>query len=301
MRHPASRIKTSGGVRVRDRWTRPAPHLGHGRCGDAFFESSLLIDDLLKCNLDRNRKLHWMGSMGVLLVVRHGQASFLAENYDRLSARGEQQARLLGANWAARGLRITQVVTGPAERQIRTAALAGEMFRQAGLPWPEPVVDGALDEFPAEQVIRTFLPPLAERYTHLAESVRQFQAATDSGLKQRLFDRVLRDVSLRWLQGEIADASFITWPDFCERIAGSVRHILSQAAKSSTVAVFTSAGPTAATARLALGLSGEATLNLTWTVRNASVSEFLFTQGRFSLSTFNTTPHLADPSLVTYR
>ena len=193
------------------------------------------------------------------------------------------------------------MVTGPAERQIRTAALAGEAYEKAGLRWPEPVVDHDLDEYPAEKVVRTFLPPLMERYTHLAEHVQQFQATADFGLKQRLFDKVLREVSQRWLDGEVVDESFINWPKFCERIGGSIRRILDGAAKSSTIAVFTSAGPTASTAKLALGLTDAATLNLTWSVRNASVSEFLFTKDRFSMSTFNTTPHLADAALLTYR
>lgn len=239
--------------------------------------------------------------MGVLLVVRHGQASFLADNYDKLSDRGEQQSRLLGAYWATQGLRVTQVITGPAERQMRTAALAGEAYEEAGLPWPEPVVDEDLDEFPAEKVARAFLPPLMERHTHLAEYVRGLKTTDDFGLKQRLFDKVLREVTQRWLDGEVVDDSFINWPGFCQRVGESIRRILNGAAKSSTVAVFTSAGPTASTAKLALGLTDTATLNLTWSVRNASVSEFLFTKDRFSLSTFNTTPHLADAALLTYR
>ncbi|MCC6588114.1 MAG: histidine phosphatase family protein [Bryobacterales bacterium] len=239
--------------------------------------------------------------MGVLLVVRHGQASFLADNYDKLSERGERQSRLLGEYWVAQGVEITQVVTGPAERQIRTAVLAGEAYRRAGLSWPEPVVDHDLDEYPAEKVVRTFLPPLTERYAHLADFVAQFQSTADFSLKQKLFDKVLREVSQRWLEGEVVDESFINWPSFCRRIEGSVRRILDSAPKSSTIAVFTSAGPTAAVARVALGLTDAATLNLTWSVRNASVSEFLFTKDRFSMSTFNTTPHLADAALLTYR
>jgi broad specificity phosphatase PhoE len=37
--------------------------------------------------------------MGRLLLIRHAQASFLDENYDKLSATGEAQALRLGQYW----------------------------------------------------------------------------------------------------------------------------------------------------------------------------------------------------------
>ena len=122
--------------------------------------------------------------MSVLIVVRHGQASFLSENYDKLSPLGERQAKLLGEYWVAHGLRFTQVYYGPAERQIRTGEITGDVFRAAGLHWPEPIAEPDLDEFPAEQVVRTFLPLLMERHPHIAELVAQSRVAT--GLEQRL-------------------------------------------------------------------------------------------------------------------
>ena len=74
--------------------------------------------------------------MSSLALVRHGQASFFAENYDQLSPLGEQQARLLGEYWLRRGVRFDEVYTGPRVRQIETAALAGEAFARAGYLGP---------------------------------------------------------------------------------------------------------------------------------------------------------------------
>jgi hypothetical protein len=53
--------------------------------------------------------------------------------------------------------------------------------------------------------------------------------------------------------------------------------------------------------RRALHLSAEDTLRLTWMSRNASVSEFLASGERFTLSTFNAHPHLDGDGLLTYR
>jgi len=50
--------------------------------------------------------------MGIIYVVRHGRASFSADDYDPLSELGAEQARLLGATLAARGVRPDHVVCG---------------------------------------------------------------------------------------------------------------------------------------------------------------------------------------------
>ena len=65
--------------------------------------------------------------------------------------------------------------------------------------------------------------------------------------------------------------------------------------------IFTSGGVMAATVRLALDLSPQRTLELSWTPRNGSYSEFLFSGERFSLNTFNVYPHLDSADLLTWR
>ena len=69
--------------------------------------------------------------MATMLLVRHGQASWFEENYDRLSSVGEAQSRLLGELWAARGVEVTRVFTGPRMRQVRSAELCGEAYAAA--------------------------------------------------------------------------------------------------------------------------------------------------------------------------
>jgi len=239
--------------------------------------------------------------MSLLTVVRHGQASFLSENYDRLSNLGERQSRLLGQWWARRGVRFDCVYTGPAERHRRTAELAAEEVRAAGLPWPETEVVPDLDEFPADDVAREFLPMLAARNPVLAQWLDDFHNGGDYDTRRRAADRLLHAVAGAWVRGEVSSPRVRSWADFCGGVEAALRHVTAGAPKSSHVALFTSGGPTAAIVRVALGLSYEATLELTWSPRNGSFSEFLFTAGRFSLSTFNATPHLPDPELLTYR
>lgn len=238
--------------------------------------------------------------MSLLTVIRHGQASFLADDYDKLSPLGEIQSRKLAEYWLRRGIRFDQVFHGPRERQIRTAEIAGAVFRDAGVPWPEPRQIDELDEYPAEQVVRAFLPELRRKYEHLDRWAAEFFAAEDPDLKRRYFDRVLHDVTRRWIEGEVGSAEIPTWGEFLERVAAAIGRIRSSCSNGSRVAAFTSGGPTAATARIALDLSALKTLDLTWMPRNASFSEFLFSGARFTMATFNCTPHL-EPDELTYR
>jgi broad specificity phosphatase PhoE len=238
--------------------------------------------------------------MSILTVVRHGQASFLADDYDKLSPLGETQSRKLAEYWLRRSVRFDQVFHGPRQRQIRTCAIAGAVFRQAGAPWPDPQQIDELDEYPAERVVRTFLPELRRKHKHLERWAAEFFATEDPDIKRRSFDRLLHEVTRRWIEGEVASAEIPSWDAFLERVAVAIRRIRESCLNGSRVVVFTSGGPTAATARIALDLGPLKTLDLTWMPRNASFSEFLFSGARFTMATFNCTPHL-DPEELTYR
>ena len=50
--------------------------------------------------------------MGQLYLVRHGQASLGAADYDQLSSLGERQSQRLGEHWRSQGLHFDAVITG---------------------------------------------------------------------------------------------------------------------------------------------------------------------------------------------
>ena len=60
--------------------------------------------------------------MGTLYLVRHGQASFGADDYDVLSAMGHQQSVRLGEYFQHRGVTFDAALTGTLNRQIQTLA-----------------------------------------------------------------------------------------------------------------------------------------------------------------------------------
>ena len=83
--------------------------------------------------------------MSLIYLVRHGQASFGAEDYDRLSELGQRQSRWLGEYFAERGLRFSRVLTGTLARQRDTATAILAAMDQA----IEPIVHPGFDEYPA--------------------------------------------------------------------------------------------------------------------------------------------------------
>jgi broad specificity phosphatase PhoE len=60
--------------------------------------------------------------VGTLYLVRHGQASFGADDYDQLSALGHKQALRLGEYFRLKGVTFNTAITGTLKRQTQTLA-----------------------------------------------------------------------------------------------------------------------------------------------------------------------------------
>lgn len=241
--------------------------------------------------------------MGNLLVVRHGQASLESVAGGKLSATGRTQARLLGEHWARQQRELHAVFSGPQPRHRETAELAGKAMQEAGLPWPAVTILQELDEYPAEEILARALPALIES----DEQIRTLQGKIGqiSGPPKRTkdFQRLFEAVIHRWVRGELPlpDQDIETWEEFSARVSHGLDIMLDGTGRNRQVAAFTSGGPVSVAMQRALDLVPKTTLPVAWMVRNASFTEFLFSQNRFTLSRFNAFPHLDEPALLTYR
>ena len=239
--------------------------------------------------------------MSRLILVRHGQASFLEHNYDKLSPKGEAQSRLLGEYWAEHKVHFDRVYSGPRVRQRETARIVGEAYKNAGVPWPEPVVLDAFDEFSAELVMERSLPELIAKDHDIRDMHQAFQKANGRDEQFKTFQRIFEVVVGRWAAGKIPLAEIEPWPDFCARVQNALTQLSSNGNRGLHVAIFSSGGPVGVALQRALDLSTEATLKAAWMVRNCAYNEFLFSRSRFTLSSYNACPHLSDPGFITYR
>ena len=211
--------------------------------------------------------------MGSLYLVRHGQASFGAADYDQLSAMGLEQCRHLGAYWRERGQRFDAVFTGTLRRHAQS--LAG--IRQ-GLDAELPAVAlPGLDEYDADAVVRAVHPePLAK--------------PTDAeGVKHHF--RLLRQGLLAWMRAETQPEGMPTHADFAAGIADALARVRAVGA-GKQVLIVSSGGPIATAVSQVLGCPPETFVELNLRIRNSAVTEFAFNPKRHHLVTFNTLPHL---------
>jgi len=236
--------------------------------------------------------------MGTLYLIRHGQASFGAADYDNLSELGRRQARVLGRFLAGAGIRFDACWSGSLRRQHHTAAEAAESYRKAGMAIPRPCENPVLDEYDYETVLRTLVPVILEEDPAFAEAVDRM--LTDRRVFQQVFGRVM----IRWASGRDCLGALPSWESFCSRVAAGIQELLDGCPGGSRVAVFTSGGPIAAMVGHVLGLAPETAIALSWQLVNASITRFKFSRGRIGLDTFNEKGHLTPPAgdgLVTYR
>jgi broad specificity phosphatase PhoE len=239
--------------------------------------------------------------MGILFLVRHAQASFLEQNYDKLSKLGEEQARLLGEYWARRNIVFDRVCVGPCVRQKDTLKLVSNAYDSDGLRFPEPLVLPDFDEYQGEAVLERSLPGLLENDRSIRDLHAAFQSSSGSTGHRATFQKLFEAVIGRWVSGAICPPGVETWLEFSLRVTSGLVKFLSAGSRGEQVAIFTSGGPIAVTMQRALNLSPQHTLQVSWMSRNSSWSEFLYAGDRFTLSAFNTHPHLNDAAMLTYR
>ncbi len=225
-------------------------------------------------------------------MVRHGQAAFGTDHYDRLTAIGFAQARLLGDYFGRRKLRFDAVFTGTLRRQTETAQGIVEGHPDCGAPLPAEVFPG-LDEYQPEALMRaltgSFPAPAPE-------------AARRDPLVVRDHFRVLREALLAWAEGRTQPAGMPAFQVFQENAVA----VLAQARQrfpDGNVLIVSSGGPIAAIVTAVLNAPPATAVELNLRIRNSSLTEFAATPRRHHLVSFNGLPHLdthADAALMTY-
>ncbi|MEO6320253.1 MAG: histidine phosphatase family protein [Polaromonas sp.] len=238
--------------------------------------------------------------MGTLYLVRHGQASFGADDYDVLSPLGHQQSRRLGEYFKQKGVHFDAALTGTLNRQLQTFAgicegmgLAFESSHGSsagadsaadaapGMETPPPahLFWPGLNEYDSAAVIATIHPhPLAK---------------PDTPELYKHHFRLLKDGLAQWMAGVVSPRGMPSYNEFVAGITGALEHIRTH--HQGHVLLVSSGGPIATAVGHVLGTSPETTIELNLGIRNCSVSEFAFTPKRHRLVTFNTLPHLDAP------
>ena len=223
--------------------------------------------------------------MGMILMVRHGQASWGAADYDALSERGHEQARVLGAALAARGIAPTSVLHGGMRRHRETWEGMAE-----GADW---TIAAQVDTGWAE-------------FDHVDVGARVAAPVNESGGEPtpRQVQRWAEESNDLWVaEGEDPHGHYIeSFGAFTRRVDGA----LARMPREGTVVVVTSGGPIAITAAGLLTDDPERRADL-WrrlqvVCANTGVTRLIAGTRGLTLVTFNEDTHFdATPQLRTYR
>ncbi len=230
--------------------------------------------------------------MGQILLVRHGQASLLADEYDRLSDLGWTQARRTGVALAARGVRPALLVAGSLRRQQETAR---GMAAAAG--WDmAPACDPDFDEYRHLDLFGTLCPEL-DSHAALIGRVRDLPAP------RRAFHDLFEAGFTAWVGGAVAPGG-LSWQAFQDRAIAALARIAQQCDSGQVAVVATSGGVLATLAGRLLSVPDTALLALHNPLRNAGITRVLTRGGSMALAGFNEIGHLEDPAapdLLSYR
>ncbi len=222
--------------------------------------------------------------MPLLVIVRHGQASFGAPDYDVLSPVGRQQAQSTAAALSAAGLDAARVITGSLRRQRDTADAIGDAY---GI---SPTIDERWNEYDADPVL-----------THHSDSTQRLEhpdgpdAAPSS---PREFQRVLERALEHWVQAGDSSPTPETWPAFNGRVLGALE-AAGQAGPGTTVVV-SSGGVIGALAVSLIGVDPISFPRLNRVTINCGVTRVIVGSAGTTLVSFNEQGHLSG-GMLTYR
>lgn len=225
--------------------------------------------------------------MSRVYLVRHGQAAFGTDDYDRLTETGIAQCRQLARHWRAIGRRVDLVYTGRLRRQRESA----EAFVKAAAE------DGGIT-LPVKAL------PGIEEYDHLSLLAAHQGAGRESDATEdrRAFRRRLSGALKAWAAGELRDVE--PFPIFRDRCAAALATLMRDAGRGRNIVLFGSAGSLAAAMQPALGLADWDLLRLKLTFFNSGVSSLLFDGKTVTIESLNAVSHLEQPAftqLITHR
>lgn len=213
--------------------------------------------------------------MGSIHLIRHGQASWGAADYDQLSDLGVRQSSALGMSWEASDWAPTEAIAGGLKRHAQTAIAAIDACGQGdGYD-----VDAGWDEYD----IQTF-------------ANMQDKSVVNGG--QKAVQQALNVALTEWMAGRGEHVE--SYRDFVDRVRTSFESAAARATKGRNVAVFTSGGPIAQVVSHVLCGDDSLFQKFNDIVFNASVTTIIVGETGRRVLAFNEHTHLPK-DMLTFR
>jgi broad specificity phosphatase PhoE len=215
-------------------------------------------------------------TVGTLYLVRHGQASFGASDYDNLSELGAEQGRMLGAWFGQAKIAPTQLISGGLRRHQQTARAWAEGFASAGGVLPQTQrqqIDARWNEYDHEDIF--------------SKAARAFglEGELNKTMEKKAFQKLFEKAIARWIAAPADTHYNEPWVAFNARCSAALTDV--QKMRGDVVVVFTSGGTIGATVSQVLGLGPQQAMQFNYLIANCSVSKLVYRDEQISLATFN--------------
>lgn len=231
--------------------------------------------------------------MGEIYLIRHGQASFGSDNYDRLSELGTLQSQILASHLKSIGFKPNRLISGPLERHRATALAFQQVYGSEGIDIPALEIVEEFREYNAKAIIMATVkadPSLVEFLPKIYEDPDAFR---------KVFNTAMR----AWVNNSLDFGDIESFEDLKKRVEDAMEVIRISQGRAGVVAVFTSGGAIAASLANIVAISSADAIRLNRQIVNTSVTRYVFDDHRITLAGFNAIDHLKlerDPSLITW-
>ncbi|MCF8474352.1 MAG: histidine phosphatase family protein [Emcibacter sp.] len=212
--------------------------------------------------------------MAEIYLVRHGQASFHSDNYDKLSDLGRLQSEYLGHYFAERNIVFNNVITGTQMRHHQTAEGITTAFRQK----PNYIRHVGLNEYDFEALYKAYM------------NLHPEEGNIPKDGDRRIFYQRLKQALNLWSEDKITETLPESWSDFQNRTKNVLSHLHNTMDGKSLV--ISSGGTISMIMGHILGLSAQKIIDLNLQIKNTSFSHIYLGRHNIHLSSFNNIPHL---------
>ncbi|MEC9400168.1 MAG: histidine phosphatase family protein, partial [Myxococcota bacterium] len=226
-----------------------------------------------------------------IYLIRHGQASFGAADYDKLSELGERQARAAGASLGHLGSPAI-LASGTMRRHLGTCRGFLESYAH---DVPEVREDAAFNEYDHDAVLAAVM----EGWMDPDARMRWFAEQDHPG---RAFHELFLKAAARWVSGAHEEDYEEPFAVFSARVKQGLERVTRALQPDEDAIIFTSGGVISALAREVLRFPDEVLVEVNLSMLNAGLTHLRYTRRGLQLVTFNSASHLAviSPELVTH-
>ena len=237
--------------------------------------------------------------MSKIFLIRHGQASYLSDDYDKLSDKGVLQSIALGRYFLDNNIQFSKIFIGKLNRHQQTFDGFANAFEAKSIALPKPIYLEELNEHQAPEALTLAYDDFINQYDEAKMLVKEFNR--EPNLKRRNSIKIFELFMREYVSGRFPfeHESIQSWSNFRAQTKKGIANVLENIDKGETIGIFTSGGTKSSIIGDSLGVTDEKISELNLAFRNASFSQLLFSENRLNVLSLNETPHLSE-ELITF-